>query len=199
VATVNAAAAINPTSATKAISVVATATIQAAPIKPATVIALIPGACANEYTAYEVAGSVISVGCASIWVIGIVPIRADRSRAVIGISVVGVAGIIVAIIGIPVISIAVIRVSVIVVVVVSVIIVITVVIAVVVTVIRVPVVRVAVAIVTGAHANPNRDLCRCGRRHKGQNPQRPYIFQVRHNFSYPAKEDVINDGWKTPG
>jgi hypothetical protein len=61
-----------PATAVPAMSVIASAIVT---------IAVIPGPSPNENTAHEVGWPVIAIGCASIGVVTIIPIRADRSRA----------------------------------------------------------------------------------------------------------------------
>src|SRR6185437_12901738 len=182
-----------------AMSVVAVATVKAtsvvaASIKSVPIVAVIPGTRAYEDAVNKKARTIVSVRCASIRVVGIVAIGTDWRWAVIRISIIVVARIIVAVIGIPIVGIAIVR-SVIVVVVVSVIVVITVVI----TTVRVPVIRVAVAIIPNAHASRSRDLCRCRPRHKGQNPQHSYVFQIRHDFSFIQPENELNRRLDLPG
>src|SRR4051812_690066 len=132
-----------PIVAVISISVVAVA-IKAMPVAaivPPSVIAVIPRASADKYTAYKVAGGVIAVGRASIRVIGIVSVRTDGSGSIIGIPVFVIVG---AIVGVPIIGVPVFSVAVVVVVVV--------VIGVAVVVVAVAVVVVQVAIVA-THAN----------------------------------------------
>jgi hypothetical protein len=133
---------------------------------------VVPRTCAYEDAIKEEARTVISVGCARIWVIGIVAVRADRRRAVIRISIVVVARIAVAIVVVPVVSIAVVRVPVVVVAVITIIVV-------VITVVRVAVVVVVVATsVAVADADTSRNLSRCGCRSQQQYPRNRRISQI---------------------
>src|SRR3954463_7514971 len=151
-----------PIVAVISISVVAVA-IKAMPVAaivPPSVIAVIPRASADKYTAYKVAGGVIAVGRASIRVIGIVSVRTDGSGSIIGIPVFVIVGVAGAIVGVPIIGVPVFSVAVVVVVVV--------VIGVAVVVVAVAVVVVQVAIIA-THANSDRTLRRRTRRAQGQN------------------------------
>src|SRR4051812_20549444 len=133
-------------------SVVAVA-IKAMPVAaivPPSVIAVIPRASADKYTAYKVAGGVIAVGRASIRVIGIVSVRTDGSGSIIGIPVFVIVGVAGAIVGVPIIGVPVFSV------------------AVVVVVVAVAVVVVQVAIIA-THATSDRNLRRRTRRAQEQN------------------------------
>lgn len=56
-------------------STIPTVTVIAATVVAATVI---PGTSADEDAANEVARTVVAIGCASVWIVAVIPISADR-------------------------------------------------------------------------------------------------------------------------
>ena len=57
------------------------ATIIATTVEAAAVVPVIPGAGADKDTADEVVRAVVAVGCAGVWIVAVVAVGADRSRA----------------------------------------------------------------------------------------------------------------------